>query len=280
MKVAVIGTGRVGSLLLQYLMENNSIEEILMVNRDRKKSEGIWMDTVSAFPEKKDKLKISNHSDVEDADVVVITAGAIMKANQSPIELVEENKKIMKDIISKIKFKENVVLIVIATQVDIVTQYTQKISGLSVKRVLGFGGSLDVNRLKIVLSEGTKKDSSKISGYFIGEHGKRGFAIFEEDVEDRNQITEKTRNYFSEIAKRLDESTAFGPAKVLSELIDSVVNNKKSSLCVSCFHPTYGIYLTWPCVIGKNGVEKIIDLELSDEDLTRLKKLVEGKREI
>ena len=90
---------------------------------------------------------------------------------------------------------------------------------------------------------------------------------------------QESSNYFSEIAKRLDKSTSFGPSKVLSELVNAVVNDTKEEMCVSCFHPKYEMYLTWPCVIGKDGVEKIIDLKLSKEVLDRLEKLVDDKRQ-
>ncbi len=277
MKVALVGTGKVGSLTLQYLAPNKNIDKILIVNRRKEYSEGLIMDTVSAFPNSIKRLQVADYSDVKEADLVVITAGGIMKQEQSPLETVEMNKNIVRDILERVSFKEDAVLIVIATQVDIIAQYTQKISGLKTNQVIGFGGSLDVNRLKCLLAAETGKEPDKIKCYFIGEHGKRGISIFEEEVEDKNKIDLDTKEYFPTMYKKLGSSSFFGPGKLLVELVEAVIEDKKKELCVSTLHPNYDMYLTWPCIIGRKGVEKVVDLDLTKEQQERLEKLVEQK---
>ena len=200
-----------------------------------------------------------------------------MKQGQSPLEVVEMNKSIIKNILEKVKLKEDTVLIVIATQVDIIAQYAQKICGLKPNNVIGFGGSLDVNRLRCLLSKATGKDPNEIKGYFIGEHGKRGISVFEDEVEDREKIDLDTREYFPNMYKKLGESSFFGPGRILAELAETIIEDKKEPLCVSCFHPGYGMYVTWPCVIGKAGIEKILDIKLKENEEGKLKDLVEQK---
>ena len=279
MKVALVGTGKVGSLTLQYLASNKSIEKLLIINRRKEYSEGLIMDTVSAFPESIKRLQAADFSDIKEADLVIITAGGIMKQGQSPLEVVGINKNIIKEILEKIKLKKTTVLVVIATQVDIITQYTQKLSGLNPSRVIGFGGSLDIRRLKCLLSQETGKNPNEINCYFIGEHGKRGISIFDEDVDNREKIDTDTKEYFPNLYKKIGSSSFFGPGKVLAELAEAVIEDKKEELCVSCFNPKYRMYITWPCIIGKNGVEKIVDLKLKPNQEERLNKLVEQKKE-
>ena len=140
------------------MISNKTIEEIVIINRRKELSEGIIMDTISAFPEFIGKLKAGDYVDTADSDVVLITAGETMKPGQHPLELIEVNKKIVENILSKIKLKKDAVLIMLPTQVDIIAEFAQKISQHDPAKVIGFGGLLDVNRLKCILHKETGKE--------------------------------------------------------------------------------------------------------------------------
>lgn len=278
MKIAIIGTGRVGGMFIQHLIANPNISELLLINRTVEKSEGVLLDTASAFPQHADKMRISEYKDTDKADIIVICAGGTLGAKDGVDDTLGLNKKITKEILSKCSLKKESIIVTLTFQIDIIAQYIQELTGHAKSRVIGFGGSLDVNRLRYLLSEETGKNVADIKASFIGEHGFRGISIFSEKVDDYDEINEETKTIAREIASRLEHSTEYGPAKALSDFVETIVNDSREVLCASTYHPKYKMYLTWPCVIGKSGVVEIVNLELNKKDQDALETLVEIKR--
>jgi L-lactate dehydrogenase len=277
MKVAVVGLGRVGSRVAFCLMENKNIDEILLINRTMETSEGLYLELSSAFPDLAKKLKVSYFEDAEKADIVVIASGIPQFPLQKRIELLKTNEKIINEVFDMIKINKSAILLVITNPVDIITYIAWKRSGLKPNQVIGFGGSLDTNRLKFLISKETGKEPSKIDCYVVGEHGEDQIPIFKEEVLDRNEIIYGVRNYVLDVISKVGAST-FAPSKLTAEMVDAIIKDEKKVFCVSHYDKSHGMYVTWPCIIGRNGIIKTFDLKLTDDESKELEKLIEDRK--
>jgi len=277
MKVAVVGLGRVGCRTAFFLMENKNIDEILLINRTMETAEGLYLEFSSAYPELAKKIKVSYFEDAEKADIVVIASGIPQFPLQKRIELLKTNEKIINEVFDMIKLNKSAILLVITNPVDIITYIAWKRSGLKPNQVIGFGGSLDTNRLKFLLSKETGKEPNKIDCYVVGEHGEDQIPIFKEEVLNRDEVVYGVRNYVLDVISKLGAST-FAPAKLTAEMVNAIIKDEKKVFCVSHYDKNHGMYVTWPCIIGRNGIIKTIDLKLKDEELKEFEKLVEDRK--
>jgi len=277
MKVAVVGLGRVGSRIAFCLMDNKNIDEILLINRTMETSEGLFLELSSAFPELAKKIKVSYFEDAKDADIVIIASGIPQFPLQKRIELLKINEKIVNEVFDMIKLKDSAVILVVTNPVDIITYIAWKRSGLKPSQVIGFGGYLDTNRLRYLISKETGIDPSKVDCYVIGEHGEDQIPIFREDVLNKEEIIYGVRNYIQDVISKIGASM-FAPAKLVSNMVDSIINDEKKVFCVSHYDKKYDMYITWPCVIGRNGIIKTFELKLTDEELKSLKKLIDDRK--
>jgi len=301
MIVAVIGTGRVGSAVVNELARNDSIDHIGIIDRDLEKSRGLWADLINAKYEYQKKLYTGPYEWVKDADIVILAAGLPQVKGQSREDLLEKNLSITTEILSKITFKPSAKLVVVTNPVDTVSINAMRVSGLPPNQVIGFGGDLDVARLKQLLALGTDKEAKSINANVIGGHGELAIPVYRnppswekplpvsinppeqvymtppKDVEA--SITSSTRQYAKEVIERHD-ATTFGPAVRISELVDDIIHNRKRVHHVSYFNKEKEVFLTWPCIIGKEGVIKPIELSLTEDEKTKLGNVVAHLKEI
>lgn len=277
MKVAIVGLGRVGSRIAFCLIENKSIDEILFINRTMETSEGLFLELSSAFPELAKKLKVSYFEDAEKADIVIIASGIPQFPLQKRIELLKTNEKIINEVFDMIKLKQSAILVVVTNPVDMMTYIAWKRSNLKSSQIIGFGGYLDTNRLKYLLSKETGKDPHKIDCYVIGEHGEDQIPVFREDVLNREEIVFGVRNYALDVISKIGASM-FAPAKLVSDMVDSIIKDEKKVFCVSYYEKKYGMYLTWPCVVGRNGIVKTCDVKLTEKEMEDFKNLIEDRK--
>ena len=277
MKVAVVGLGRVGSRIAFCLMENKNVDEILLINRTMETSEGLYLELSSAFPELAKKLKVAYFEDAEKADVVIIVSGIPQFPLQKRIDLLKTNEKIINEVFDMIKLKPTAILLVITNPVDMISYIAWRRSGLKPNQIIGFGGYLDTNRLKYLISKETGKGPDKIECYVIGEHGEDQIPIFREDVLNRDEIIFGVRNYIQDVISKIGASM-FAPAKLACDMIESIIKDEKKVFCVSHYDKDYGMYITWPCVVGKNGIIKTCDIKLTEKEKEDFKKLIEDRK--
>jgi len=277
MKVAIVGLGRVGSRIAFCLMDNENIEEIMLINRTMETSEGLYLELSSAFPELAHKIKVSYFEDAKDADIVIIASGIPQFPLQKRIELLKINEKIINDVFDMIKLKESAILLVITNPVDVITYIAWKRSGLKPSQVIGFGGYLDTNRMKCLIAKETGKDPDKIECFVIGEHGEDQIPIFKEEVLNREEIIYGVRNYIQDVISKIGASM-FAPAKLTCDMVNIIIKDEKKVFCVSHYDKKYNTFITWPCVIGRNGIIKTCDIKLSDDETKSLKKLIEDRK--
>jgi len=290
-KIAVIGAGNVGSTFAFALMISGLAREIVLVDKNELLAKGECMDLNHglsfAHPT---KIYAAGFEGCENADIVVITAGANQKPGQSRIDLVQDNVAIFKDIIPAIsKHAGNTILLVVTNPVDILTYVTLKISGLPFNKVLGTGTVLDTARLKYMISEYCKVDPSNIHAYIIGEHGDTELPLWSNatiagmDIEtycsvyahhsnvknELSEIFEKVKNSAYQIIKAKG-ATNYSIALSLLKITRSILRNENSVLPVSTLITDYydisDVCISIPSLVNITGVEQYLKLALSDHE--------------
>lgn len=294
-KAVMIGCGYVGSAAVFSLMQSGLFSEIAMIDADMEKAEGEAMDISHGIPFAKHmKVYAGDYRDVKDAGIVIITAGANQKPNETRLDLVNKNVAIFKQIIPQIMENEfDGIMLVVANPVDILTHVAQKLSGLPENRVIGSGTVLDTARLKYNLGEHLGVDSRSVHAFIIGEHGDSEIAAWSSanvsgislsDVcemrghyqhdENTKEIAEKVKNSAYDIIQR-KKATYFGVAMAVKRICEVIVRDEKSILPVSTvMHGEHGIedvVLSMPCIVGREGIETKVPISLNDEEIENLR---------
>ena len=226
----------------------------------------------------------SNYEDTKNSDVVIVTAGIPRKPGMSRDDLLETNLKIIKQVAEGIKkTSPNAFVICITNPLDIIVMALQKYSGLPTNMVIGMAGILDSSRFKYFLSQELQVPVKNIDSLVLGGHGDTMVPMPNQTKingkplnqmikkEKLDPIIERTRNGGAEIGKLLQKASAFyAPAASGIEMAESYIKDLKKTLpCAAYLNGEYGVnnlYAGVPVVIGKNGVEKIVEIELSSEE--------------
>ena len=294
-KAAIVGCGFVGSATAFALMESGLFSELVLIDADRNRAEGEALDISHGLPFSKPmQIYAGGYEDISDAAVVIVTAGAGQKPGETRLDLVKKNVGIFKSIIPEIaKYNTQGILLIVANPVDILTYTAQKLSGFPANRVFGSGTVLDTARLKYLLGEHLQVDSRSIHAFIIGEHGDSEIAAWSSaNVSgvplhkfcemrghfDHNNATEKiaegVKNSAYEIINK-KKATYYGIAMSVKRICEAIVRDEKSVLPVSSIQNTEeinGVALSMPAIVGKNGVEDLVPIELSDEEKAALKR--------
>lgn len=303
-KAVMIGCGFVGSASVFSLMQSGLFSEIAMIDADVAKAEGEAMDISHGIPFAKHmKVYAGDYEDVRDASIVIITAGANQKPDETRLDLVNKNVAIFKKIIPQITAKNfQGILLIVANPVDILTYVAQKLSGLPENRVIGSGTVLDTARLKYQLGEHLGVDSRSMHAFIIGEHGDSEIAAWSSAnvsgiplnnfCEMRGhfhheaataEIAEAVKNSAYEIIER-KKATYYGVAMAVKRICEVIVRDEKSILPVSTvMHGEYGIedvVLSMPCIVGKDGIETKVPFSLNEEEAEKLRKSAAILKEI
>lgn len=303
-KVAVIGTGFVGSSSAFALMESGLFSEMILLDADQNRAEGEALDISHGLPFARPmKITAGTYDDLVDAAIIVITAGAGQKPGETRLDLVKKNVAIFRTIIGEIA-KRNCqgILLIVANPVDILTYVALKLSGFPENRVFGSGTTLDTARLKYLLGERLSVDARSVHAWIIGEHGDsqiaawssanvsgvplsdfcsmRGFTEHDQNMED---ISEDVKNSAYRIIEK-KKATYYGVAVAVRRICEAIIRDEKSVLPVSSIqHGAFGIdgvALSMPAIVGKNGVEKQIPIKLSEKEQGELRKSADALKEV
>lgn len=303
-KAAVIGCGFVGSASAFSLMNSGLFSELVLIDADQAKAEGEAMDISHGVPfARQMKIYAGNYDDIIDAAIIIVTAGANQKPEETRLDLVHKNVAIFKSIIPEIS-KRNCkgILLIVANPVDILTYTALKLSGFEENRVIGSGTVLDTARLKTQLSEHLQVDSKSIHAFIIGEHGDSEIAAWSSSNvsgislddfcemrghyhhrEATEEIAEKVKNSAYEIIEK-KHATYYGIAMAVKRICEVIIRDEKSILPISSMmHGEYGIddvVLSMPAIVGKNGLETKVPIELNEEEQAALKKSAETLKEV
>ncbi len=290
-KVALVGTGFVGMSFAYALMNSGECDQLVLIDINKTKAHGEAMDMNHglAFAKRNMLIFDGEYSDCHDADIVVIAAGVNQKDGEGRIALLQRNVEVFKTIIEPIvKSGFDGIFLVATNPVDIMTKITLDLSGFDKKKVIGSGTTLDTARLRYLLGDYFKIDPRNVHAYVIGEHGdseivpwsqayittKSVYDVIEHSngkfsINDLNRISKNVTGAAQEIISAKG-ATYYGIGMSLVRIVRAIFGDEKSALTVSVMlNGQYGIkniYAGLPAIIGRNGIEDIIVLDLKNDE--------------
>jgi len=298
-KVTVIGAGHVGECTAMYLAEKNICDiTIIDVVEDMPMGKGLDLSQAGPIHNYEAKITGSNDfADLKNTDIVVHTAGLPRKPGMSREDLINSNAKIIGSVAENIKkYAPNAIVIMVANPLDIMTYHCWKITGFEQNRVFGQAGVLDSIRFRTFVAWELGVSVSDVHAMVLGGHGDTmvplpryttvsGIPITELIPEDRiKAISDRTCVGGGEIVKLLKTGSAYyAPAAASAEMVDSVLRDRKRVMpCSMYLTGQYGIkdlYIGVPVILGEKGVEKILEIELNDDELKSLQHSAETYKE-
>ncbi|AZQ62040.1 malate dehydrogenase [Flammeovirga pectinis] len=298
MKVTVVGAGAVGASCAEYIAIKDFADEIVLVDIKEGFAEGKAMDlmqTASLNGFDSTITGVTNdYAATAGTDVAVITSGIPRKPGMTREELIGINAGIVKTVSENlIKHSPKVIIIVVSNPMDTMTYLAAKATGLPKNRIIGMGGALDSARFKYRLAEALGCPQSDVSGMVIGGHSDVGMVpLIEKAVrnsvpvseflseEQKSAIVEATKVGGATLTKLLGTSAWYAPGAAVSELVKAVaLDSKKMFPCSALLEGEYGLNdlcIGVPVIIGKNGIEKIVEIELSEDEKAKLVASAEG----
>lgn len=301
-KIAVIGSGFTGATTA-YMVAEKELGDVVIVDIPdmENPTKGKALDMLEASPVFGFDAKItgtSNYADIQDADMVVITAGVARKPGMSRDDLVNINAKIMKEIAQNIKsYAPNSFIVVLTNPVDAMTYTIFKETGFPKERVIGQSGVLDTARFRTFVAEELNISVKDISGFVLGGHGDEMVPLIRYSYaggipleklispERLAAIVERTRKGGGEIVNLLGNGSAYyAPAASIVVMVEAILKDQRRILpTIAYLEGEYGytdIYLGVPTVIGANGIEKILELELTDDEKAELDQSVAAVKSV
>jgi len=291
-KVAIIGAGFVGASAAFAMSINNLVSELVLIDVNKEKAYGEALDISHGLSFAGEMTVYSgDYSDVKDCDVIVITAGAGRKPGETRLDLAKKNTSIMKGIITEVmKYYNQGVILSVSNPVDVLAYMTQKWSGLPASKVIGSGTVLDSARLRTHISQALHVDIANVHGYIIGEHGDSQFPLwsathiagtqFDEYIKS-NGISIDKETLFSEVKAaggtiiKNKGATYYGIALSINRIVESILKDFNTIMPVgTVLDGQYGIkdvLINVPTIVGGNGAEKVLELNISDAELKLLR---------
>lgn len=298
MKVTVVGAGAVGASCAEYIAIKNFASDVILVDIKENFAEGKAMDLMQTASLNGFDTRIigstNDYSKTANSDIAVITSGIPRKPGMTREELIGINAGIVKSVSQQlIKESPNVILIIVSNPMDTMTYLTHKITGLPKNRIIGMGGALDSARFKYRLSEALECPSSDIDGMVIGGHSDKGMIpltriatrnsirVTELISEERlDKVLNDTKVGGATLTGMLGTSAWYAPGAAVSSLVQAIAcDQKKMFPCSTMLNGEYGlndICIGVPVILGKNGIEKIVELDLSERELSDLKSSAEA----
>jgi len=299
-KVTVIGSGNVGSSCALYISEKR-LADVVLIDIVDGLAHGTALDSVEAAPIRNYDTRIEGTTDfsaMEGSDVVVVTAGKARTPGMSRDDLLQINAKIIASVSKEIaRYAPNTIIIMVSNPLDVMSYVALKVTGFALKRVVGMAGVLDSTRFRYFLADKLNVNVGYTTALVLGGHGDSmvplpryatvgGIPIQELlSKDDIDKLIERTRKGGAEIVGYLKTGSAFwAPAAAAAEMVECVVRDKMRILpCSAYLRGEYGIeglFVGVPVKLGKNGVEEIVELNLSKEENEALKASAAGVKAI
>ncbi|QCX40652.1 malate dehydrogenase [Aureibaculum algae] len=298
MKVTIVGAGAVGASCAEYIAIKNFASEVVILDIKEGYAEGKAMDLMQTASLNGFDSKIvgttGDYSKSAGSDVCVITSGIPRKPGMTREELIGINAGIVKTVsASLIEHSPNTIIIVVSNPMDTMTYLVHKTTGLPKNRIIGMGGALDSARFKYRLAEALEAPISDIDGMVLGGHSDTGMIpltslatrnsvpVSKFLSEDRlNQVAEDTKVGGATLTKLLGTSAWYAPGAAVSSLVQAIAcDQKKMFPCSTMLEGEYGlsdICIGVPVILGKDGIEKIVKIDLSDAEKEKMKNSAEA----
>ncbi|MFJ1328384.1 malate dehydrogenase [Capnocytophaga canimorsus] len=302
MKVTVVGAGAVGASCAEYIAIKNFASEVVLVDIKEGFAEGKAMDLMQTAPLNGFDTKIvgatNDYSKTAGSDVAVITSGIPRKPGMTREELIGTNANIVKSVVEQlVKHSPNVIVIVVSNPMDTMTYLVHKATNLPKNRIIGMGGALDSARFKYRLAEALDCPLSDADGMVIAAHSdtgmlpltrlatRNGVPVSEFLSEDQLQnVSQETKVGGATLTKLLGTSAWYAPGAAVSALVQAIAcDQKKMFPCSVVLEGEYGqkdICLGVPVLVGKNGVEKIVEIKLNDAEKAKFQESAAAVREV
>ncbi|TRO65609.1 malate dehydrogenase [Christiangramia sabulilitoris] len=298
MKVTIVGAGAVGASCAEYVAIKNFASEVVLLDIKEGYAEGKAMDlmqtaTLNGF-DTKITGSTNDYSKTANSDIAVITSGIPRKPGMTREELIGINAGIVKEVSANlIKHSPEVTIIVVSNPMDTMTYLVHKTTGLPKNKIIGMGGALDSARFKYRLSEALECPPSDVDGMVIGGHSDTGMVPLTRLAtrnsvpvtaflsEDRlNQVAEDTKVGGATLTKLLGTSAWYAPGAAVSGLVQAIAcDQKKMFPCSALLEGEYGLNdlcIGVPAILGKDGLEKIVEIQLDDAEKAKMKESAEG----
>ncbi|HET8809322.1 MAG TPA: malate dehydrogenase [Flavobacteriaceae bacterium] len=302
MKVSIVGAGAVGASCAEYVAIKNFASEVVLVDIKENYAEGKAMDLMQTASLNGFDTKITgstnDYSKTANSDVAVITSGIPRKPGMTREELIGINAGIVKEVSANlIKHSPNVILIVVSNPMDTMAYLVHKTTNLSKNRIIGMGGALDSARFKYRLAEALECPASDVDGMVIGGHSDTGMLpltrlavrnsvkVSEFISKERlDEVLEATKVGGATLTKMLGTSAWYAPGAAVSALVQAIAcDQQKMFPCSALLDGEYGlndISIGVPVILGKNGIEKIVEIDLNDAEKAKLQESAEGVRKV
>ncbi len=298
MKVTIVGAGAVGASCAEYVAIKNFASEVVLLDIKEGVAEGKAMDlmqtaTLNGF-DTRITGSTNDYAKTTNSDIAVITSGIPRKPGMTREELIGINADIVKEVSSNlIKHSPDVTIIVVSNPMDTMTYLVHKTTGLPKNRIIGMGGALDSARFKYRLSEALECPPSDVDGMVIGGHSDTGMVPLTR-LATRNsvpvtsflskdrleKVSEDTKVGGATLTKLLGTSAWYAPGAAVSGLVQAIAcDQKKMFPCSALLDGEYGLSdlcIGVPVILGKDGLEKIVELELDDAEKAKMKESAEG----
>jgi len=289
-KVTVVGAGNVGATVANVLAHKDVVNEIVLLDLKGDMAKGKALDTYQQAPIDYYSTRLSGTADYADtagSDIVVITAGIPRKPGMSRDDLISTNAKIVSSVTSSIlEHTPNPIIIIVSNPLDVMTYAAHTASGLDKSRVFGMAGILDTARYRAFLSMELGISPKDFQAVLMGGHGDTmvplpryttvsGIPITDMLASDKiDAIVERTKKGGGELVKLMGTSAWYAPGAAAAQMVETIVRDEKRIFpCCVSLDGEYGlndVYLGVPVVLGKNGIERIIELELNDDEKAML----------
>ncbi|MGD2034808.1 MAG: malate dehydrogenase [Bacteroidales bacterium] len=301
MKITVIGAGNVGSSCADVLAHQDAASEVVLLDIKKGLAEGVALDIWQSAPIDRFNTKTigvtNDYKATEDSSVVVITSGLPRKPGMSRDDLIEVNANIVKDVTEKVmKYSPCTTIIVVSNPLDVMTYQTHIASGLDRTKVMGMAGVLDTGRYRAFIANELNISPKDIQAVLMGGHGDTmvplprfttvcGVPLYDVLSEDKvNDIIERTKQGGGELVKLMGTSAWYAPGSAAARMAEAIVRNQKRVLpcCVQLKgeYNLHDVYVGVPVVLGRNGIEQIIELKLNQEEHQLLKKSSDAVKEM
>ncbi|MBP7273111.1 MAG: malate dehydrogenase [Saprospiraceae bacterium] len=300
MKVTVIGAGNVGATCANVLAHRDIVNEVVLLDIQGNMAKGKALDTWQQAPIDYYSTRLTgtdNYADTANSDIVVITAGVPRKPGMSRDDLVATNAKIVTGVTKSIlQYSKNPIIIVVSNPLDVMTYAAYKCSGLDRSRIIGMAGILDTARYRAFLSTALNISPKDIQAVLMGGHGDTmvplpryttvaGIPVTELiDEAQLNAIVDRTKVGGGELVQLMGTSAWYAPGAAAAQMVEAIVKNEQRVFpCCVKLEGEYGIQNTFvgvPVKLGKNGVEQILQLKLTTDEMSLLKESASAVQEV
>lgn len=298
MKITIVGAGSVGASCAEYIAIKNFASEVTLIDIKENYAEGKAMDLMQTATLNGFDTKITgctnDYAKTANSDIAVITSGIPRKPGMTREELIGINAGIVKSVSENlIEYSPNVILIIVTNPMDTMTYLAHEVTGLPKNRIIGMGGALDSARFKYRLSEALDCPASDVDGMVIGGHSDKGMLplvrlatrnsvrVSEFLSEERlQQVLEDTKVGGATLTSMLGTSAWYAPGAAVSSLVHSIAcDQHKIFPCSTLLNGEYGltdICLGVPVILGKNGIERVVEIELDAHEANKLNESAQG----